>query len=329
VIVLWLTASATAAQDIQFFRIGTGTTGGTYFPIGGIIANVISGPPGAPPCDVGGSCGVPGLIAVAQASSGSVENIESIRSNTMESGLTQADIAFWAYSGEELFAEQGPMSDLRAIAHLYNELFHVVVPADSDIETIGDLAGKRVSIGDEGSGTLVDARIVLDAYGLSEEDIEPYYLQPEVASDRMLAGGLDALIFIGGVPTIAVEDLARRMIIRLIPITGPPARKLLQRVPFFLQATLDEGAYANVGAVRTIAVGATWVTSADIDDDLIYGITRALWHPQSLRLLADSHPRGEEIKLENAVSGIAIPIHDGALRFYRETGVLATDAMVK
>ena len=328
-IVLWLTASATAAQDIQFFRIGTGTTGGTYFPIGGIIANVISGPPGAPPCDVGGSCGVPGLIAVAQASSGSVENIESIRSNTMESGLTQADIAFWAYSGKELFAEQGPMSDLRAIAHLYNELFHVVVPADSDIETIGDLAGKRVSIGDEGSGTLVDARIVLDAYGLSEEDIEPYYLQPEVASDRMLAGGLDALIFVGGVPTIAVEDLARRMNIRLIPITGPPARKLLQRVPFFLQATLDEGAYANVGAVRTIAVGATWVTSADIDDDLIYGITRALWHPQSLRLLADSHPRGEEIKLENAVSGIAIPIHDGALRFYRETGVLATDAMVK
>lgn len=318
------------AQDLRFFRIGTGTTSGTYFPIGAILANAVSGPPGAPPCELGGSCGVPGLIAVAQASSGSVENIANIRAGTIESGFSQSDVVTWAYTGTMLYAEDGPVAGLRAIAHLYNELIHVVVPADSPVETVADLRGMRVALGDEGSGTLIDARLVLDAYGLSEADIQPFYMAPAPASDAMLAGNLDAFVFVGGVPLVAVEDLARRMPIRLVAFDDPVAEALVGRIPFFTTAVLPADAYPDVPSVATLAVGAMWVTSADIDEETIHQLTRALWHPVTQTALSNGHPRGREIAIDNALRGVAIPLHPGALRYYREVGLVsAPDAEIK
>lgn len=309
-------------QNIRFFRIGTGTTGGTYFPIGGIIANAISNPPGSPPCDKGGSCGVPGLIAVAQASSGSVENIDNIASGAIESGLSQSDVTYWAYTGSGLYEGQEPMEDLRAIAKLYMELVHIVVPADSDIETVADLRGKRVSLGDQGSGTLLDMRLILDAYGLSEEDIQPVYERPEPSAEMMLNGEIDAFGFVGGAPVLAIEDLARRMDIRLLPFTDEATVDLIAERPFFAPARLDGGIYEGVDSLTTIAVGALWVTSAKIETDLIEGVTRALWHPTTGTLLENGHPRGREINLESAVTGVPIPFHDGALRYYEEVGAI-------
>ncbi|MCB9959259.1 MAG: TAXI family TRAP transporter solute-binding subunit [Rhodospirillaceae bacterium] len=310
------------AQDLRFFRIGTGTTGGTYFPIGGLIASAVSRPFGAPPCDQGGSCGVEGLIAVAQASLGSVENVNSVAGGSIESGLSQADIAFWAYTGTGLYADLGPQENLRAIAHLYNELVHVVVAADSGIRDVEDLRGKRLALGDEGSGTLIDARAILGAYGISEADIEPAYMGAERASDAMLAGELDGYMFVGGVPLLAVEDLARRMELRLLPFADQTAWRLRLELPFFTAAMFPEGAYEGVPPVPTIAVGATWITSVDVDEELIYGITQALWHPTTHTLLQNGHARGRDILVENALRGIAIPLHDGAARYYREIGML-------
>ena len=311
------------AQDLQFFRIGTGTTGGTYFPIGGLIASAISRPWGAPPCDQGGSCGVDGLIAVAQASSGSVENVEGVATQMIESGLSQSDIAFWAYTGTGLYAESGPRDNLRAIAHLYNEMVHVVVPADSTIQSIEDLRGRRVSLGDEGSGTLIDARAILEAYGITEADIDARYLRPEPASDAMLAGELDAYLFVGGVPLLAVEDLARRMPLRLLPFNDETAWQLRSELPFFTAAMVPDGAYEGVVPVPTIAVGAMWITHADVDADLVYGLTRALWHPSTHTLLQNGHARGRDIRIENALRGLVIPLHEGASRYYREVGLLS------
>lgn len=311
------------AQDIRFFRIGTGTTGGTYFPIGGIIAGAISNPPGAPPCDIGGSCGVPGLIAVAQASSGSVENVEKIQSGAIEAGLSQADIAFWAHNGTGLYLDEGPLDRLRAIGRLYAELVHVVVPADGPAEGIADLAGARVALGDRGSGTLIGARLILEAYGLAEDaDYEAVFAGPETAADLMLAGELDAFFIIGGAPLLAVEDLARRMPIRLLPLSDPTARTLLADLPFFTAGRLPSGAYPAVEGVNTLAVGALFVVSSEVEADLIFGITRALWHPTTQTLLVQGHPRGREIRLDNALRGLAIPLHDGAAMYYREVGML-------
>ncbi|MGP1395124.1 MAG: TAXI family TRAP transporter solute-binding subunit [Inquilinaceae bacterium] len=321
VLLIALTA-VTRAQDITFFRIGTGTTGGTYFPVGGVIASAISKPPGSPPCNRGGGCGVPGLIAIAQDSSGSVENIDEVLSGAVDSGFSQSDIAYWAFEGRELYEERGPLQDLRAIAHLYAELVHIAVPADSDIHAVSDLAGKRVSLGEVGSGTLIDARLILDAYGLEEGDIDPFYLPPEPSADRMVAGTLDALVIIGGTPLLAVSDLARRIPIRLLPLDDAVADRLIDDHRFFSLAEVDAAAYPGVAPVTTIAVGALWLTAASADEALIYGITAALWHPDTLRLLSDGHPRGSAIRPENALSGLAVPLHPGAARYYREVGLL-------
>src|SRR5262249_32596218 len=182
------------SQDTGFFRIGTGSPDASYFPIGAIIASAISNPPGSRPCDEGGSCGVPGLIAVAQTTRGSIDNVEAIRAGSFESGLTQADIAYWAYTGTNVFEKTGAVRNLRAIANLFQESLHIVVRADSGITSIADLKGKRVSLGEQGSGTLVTARLVLDAYGVGEKRIKAEYLPPAEAAHRLQAGTLDAFV---------------------------------------------------------------------------------------------------------------------------------------
>ncbi|MCB2158972.1 MAG: TAXI family TRAP transporter solute-binding subunit, partial [Rhodobacteraceae bacterium] len=163
-----LIAGTASAQDMAFFRIGTGGTGGTYYPIGGLLANAISNPPGSRACDEGGSCGVPGLIASALSANGSVANINAIAGGTLESGFSQSDVATWAYTGTGIWEGKPPVEKLRAIANLYPESIHLVSSAESGINSVADLKGKTVSLDEPGSGTLVDARIILEGYGLSE-----------------------------------------------------------------------------------------------------------------------------------------------------------------
>ncbi len=215
-----LTFGLAYAQDINFFRIGTGAIGGTYFAIGGMLASAISNPPGSRPCDQGGACGVPGLVAVAQSTQGSVENVEAIADGRIESALVQADVAYWAYHGTGMFRDRGALSNLRAVANLFPSTIHIVVRRDSFIGGVSDLGGRRVSLGEEGSGTLVDARTILAGYGISEAVIEPFYLRPGPASDRLFDGDIDAFFMVGGVPVGTIVDLAARLPIRLLPITG-------------------------------------------------------------------------------------------------------------
>ena len=321
-------APAAAAQDIRFYRIGTGTTGGTYFPIGGIIASAVSGPPGAPPCELGGSCGVAGLIAVAQASTGSVENLRNLRDGTIELALSQSDVAQYARNATGVFAEDEPFGGLRGIASLYLEQVHVVVAADSPIETIADLAGQRVALGEEGSGTLVASRLILQAHGLSDADLEPLWLAPEPAADAIFSGAADAMVFVAGAPILAIEDLARRTAIRLVPITGGGVNNLRREQSFFAETRIPDGTYADVAGVDTIGISALLVTTDALDDDTVYGITRALWHPSTRLLLTNGHPRGAEIALERALDGMAVPLHAGAVRYYNEAGLFdATEPM--
>jgi TRAP transporter TAXI family solute receptor len=319
---LFLGASPVGAEDIRFFRIGTGTTGGTYFPVGGMLANAISNPPGSRPCDRGGSCGVPGLIAVAQATQGSVENLKEMRSGTLESALSQADIAFWAHQAIGPYKGQPPFEQLTSIANLYTETVHVVVRAESDIRNIGDLRGKVVSVGEEGSGTLVEARVILEAYGISEKDMEARYLKPGPAGDRLVEHDLDAFFIVGGHPIAAVAEAAARTPVRLLSFDDPHGKSLKERLPFFTETVIDEGVYEGVLATRTLGVGAQWLVRGDVPEELVYGITRALWHPNTRRLLDNGHPKGPSIQLSRALDGLAVPLHPGAVRFYREVGAL-------
>lgn len=316
-----LAAGWVQAQDIRFFRIGTGTTGGTYFPVGGLIANGVSNPPGSRPCDRGGNCGVPGLIVVAQATSGSVENIQSMRSGALESALIQADIAYWASRGTGPFKGQEPVEGLRAIASLYPETVHLVVRADGPIRAVGDLGGKVVSVGEEGSGTLVEARLVMEAHGVREGAFAARHLRPGPAADRLAEGAIDAFFLVAGQPVAAIADLAQRVPIRLVPIEGEAAERLAATLPFVVPGTIPEGTYEGVEATPTLSVAAQWLVRADIEEELVYGITRALWHPNTKRLLEAGHPRGRQIDVSRATTGLGVPLHPGAARYYREIGM--------
>jgi len=319
-----LAGTVAFAQEPQFFRIGTGGTAGTYYPIGGLIANAISNPPGSRPCEEGGSCGVPGLIATALSSNGSVANVNAIASGALESGFVQADVATWAQTGTGIWEEQPAVENLRAIATLYPETIHLVASAESGIESVDDLAGKTVSLDEPGSGTLVDARIILEAYGLSEEDLDAQFLKPDQAAERMRDGAMDAFFFVGGFPAGAIAELASQESIVLIPIDGEQAAAIREEYTFFAENVVPAGTYEGVEAdVPTLAVGAQWVTNADQPEELIYEITKALWNESTRAMFDAGHQKGREIRLETALDGIGIPLHSGAERFYREQGVIA------
>jgi TRAP transporter TAXI family solute receptor len=309
------------AQDFRFLRIATGATGSTNFAIGGLIASAVSNPPGSRPCERGGSCGVPSLIAVAQATEGSVENVEAIAEGRVESGLVQADVLYWAYHGTGLFQDKGPARGLRAIANLFPATVHIVVRRDSGIYKVSDLKGRRVSLGEPGSGALVTARAILAAFDLSEQDVGPSYHKPGPASDLLYEGDLDAFFVVGGVPVSAIADLAERLPILLVPISGMAGEELKSFYPFFTEAVIQAGSYLNVGHAVSVGINTQWVASADADADFVYALTKALWHERSRALFERGHAEGRSIRLESALDRIAIPLHDGSARFYAEIGL--------
>lgn len=298
-----------SAQAQQFFRIGTGGTAGTYYPVGGMIANAVS---------------QPGKIVVtAQASNGSVANVNAISGGSLESGFSQADVATWAQKGTGIYEGKPNVPGLRLIANLYPESVHVVARKGAGIKTVADLKGKRVALDEPGSGTLVNARLILAAYGVKESDIKPDYIKPNQAGDKMKDGSLDAFFFVGGAPAGAIAELASSGAgIELIPIDGAPAEALRRTSPFFSPDEIPTDTYKGVAAVKTISVGAQWVTSDKADANTVYEITKALYSDATQKALAAGHAKGKLITKENAVKSAGIPFHPGAEKFYREAGLI-------
>ena len=323
--VLVATAGA-IAQDLKLIRIGTGSTGGTYFPVGGLIASAISNPPGSRDCDVGGSCGVPGLIAAAVSTQGSVQNVIDVAGGKLDLGLTQADVAYAAYVGKGVFAGDKRLGNLRAVANLFPEAVHLVVRRDSGIKSVAGLKGKRVSLGEKESGTLVVALIVLKAYRLGKKDVVALHEKLGKASDMLAEGALDAFFMVGGYPLGAVAHTAETTEIDLVPIMGKQAQMIRDAHPFFGADVIPEGTYKGVGGVVTLSVGAQLVVAAATAADLVYGITSALWHPNSRKILDNGPPIARQIELHKALDGLAIPLHPGAARYYEEVGLVPPDA---
>lgn len=302
-------AMAAPVQAQQFFRIGTGGTAGTYYPVGGMIANAVSQP---------GK-----IVATAQATNGSVANVNGVAGGAMESGFSQSDVATWAYTGTGVYEGKPKVSDLRMIANLYPESIHLVVKKGSGIKSVADLKGKRVALDEPGSGTLVNARTVLAAYGVKESDIKPEYIKPNQAGDKLKDGALDAFFFVGGAPAGAIAELASSGTgIELVPLAGPQAEALRKSNPYLAVDTIPAGTYKDVPAVQTMAMGAQWVTSAKADTETVYQITKALYSKPAQDALAAGHAKGKFITKENAVKGVGIPFHPGAEKFYKEAGLL-------
>jgi TRAP transporter TAXI family solute receptor len=314
--------TAAAQQKMIFFQIATGGVDGTYYPLGTEIANAISRPPGSPPCAENAVCGVENLVASAQSSSGSVDNVTAVESGRMTSAFAQADIVYAAYSGTGPFDGLPPMKNLRALAHLYPEVLHVLVRRDAKIASVKGMIGKRVSIDEPGSGLLVMARNIFDAYGIDENQMIASYLKSGPAVDLLVKNELDALFQISGMPSELVATTAEDHDVDLLTLDGPAVDKLLDTHRFLTRYTIPSGTYTGVGEVATLSVGSQWIVPETLPEQLVYDICRALWNEHTLKALAAGHPQGRNVKLNSALDGIAIPLHSGAERCYRDLGLL-------
>ncbi len=296
-----------ALAQAKFFRIGTGGTGGTYYPIGGLIANSIT---------------TDKINASAVATNGSVANVNGIVGGAMESGFSQADVNFWAYSGTGIYEGKPKVEELRAIANLYPESVHIIVRKGAGVKTLADLKGKRVSLDEPGSGTLVNARAILGSAGITEKDIKPEYLKQQQCAEKLKDGTLDAYFQTTGFPQGTLTELATTNGFDLLAVEGETAAKLKAQFKFFADDAIPEGTYKGVAGVKTLAVGAQWVTSAKIDTDLVYEVTKGLWSDKTRAALDGGHAKGKAIVKASALQGIGIPLHPGAEKFYKEAGLL-------
>lgn len=299
------TASSTPAGQTTRLLMVTGGTSGTYYAYGGVLANILSGK-------------VADLEITANTSGASAANVRSLNNAEAELAIVQNDVLDYAYNGTEMLAADGAMPTLRTIATLYPEVIQVVATTQSGIKTIADLKGKRVCVGDAGSGTEANARQVLEAYGLSFDDIKVEHLSFGDAATAMQNGNLDASFTSAGVPNPAITELKSTVDIVLVPIDGAEAATLMEKYSYYSAYEIADDAY-GVPGVSTVSILATLACTENLSEDLVYEITKALIESQPE--IAAAHAKGAELSLESAVQGVSIPFHPGAEKYYQEKGL--------
>jgi len=313
-------AIAQSSGAPQIFRIATASKAGTFYPIGSLIAQGLTG---GSECGEQGDCGIDGLIAIAQVSNGSVANVESVSAGSIEAGLAQADVIYWAYTAEGRFAGQKPLTDLRAVANLYPGSLHIVTSAESGIKRVDDLRGKRVALDEPGSGTLATAELILASVGIDKDDISPHYIKHNHAGPMLAKRELDAFFFVAGYPTGSVIKVARTTDIRLVPLSARMITTISSERPYLAPGVIPAGTYPGVDAdVPTLDIGTQLVVHVNLEADLARKIASAMWSKRTRGLLDHGHPKGSQVRLETALKGIAIPLHEGAEQFYREAGLI-------
>ena len=316
---MMLAGGVAQAQDMKFWRIGTGGAGGTYFPIGGLIANAISNPPGSRPCDKGGSCGVPGLIAIAVSTNASVANVNAIDAGQLDAGLAGAQSVTQGFNGEGKFVGN-KRKNIRVIANLYPEDMHLVLPRGVKLSSLKDLNGKSVGVAAAGSGTQVSVRQILKHYGIKASEHELGLAQ---STQRLADGQLDAFFYAGGTPFAALIQLGSTKGFELYRFSKDEQKAINKIIPYYVDSMIPAGTYESIDYdVPTLAVNGQLITSVEQPTELIYEITKALWNKNTRKLLDKGHSKGKVIRMETALKGVLIPVHPGAAKFYKEAGVM-------
>jgi len=301
-----------AAQPRTFVAIATGGTAGVYFPLGGALAEVWSAK-------------VPGVQATAQTSGASVANVQLVARGDVSVAFIQNDIAYYAFHGTEMFMDRvankpQPISNLRGMAMLYPETIQVVALRGRGISSIADLRDRRVAVGAPGSGTEVNARQILRAFGLGYFNIREDFLNFAEAADQLKDGVIDAAFITAGIPTAAVTDIAASRDLILLPVPRDVVDELRTTYPYYTAVTVPANTYKGQDrAVETAGVMAMLVTRFEMEEQLIYDLTKALW--DNVDRLQAAHARGKDIGFPTSRRGMPITMHAGALRYYRERGV--------
>lgn len=286
-----------------FINIATGGTAGTYYPLGGAIMEILNQ-------------NIEGMNASAASTGASVANTNQLNSGEADLAFIQNDIAYYAVSGTEMFAEN-KIESLRGISTLYPETVQLVTLKKLGINSVADLKGKRVAVGDKGSGVEANARQILNAYGITYDDIKVQYLSFSEAANGLKDGNIDAAFITAGFPTAAIQDISVQHDVQLISIDDAIRDKLIADYPFYTKITIPAGSYPNQdGDVESIAVKAMLVVTDKMDEELAYQITKAIY--SNLDRLGVAHPVGKTITKDAAKEGMSIPMHPGAEKYFNE-----------
>ena len=298
--ILALTACGGAGMTM-----GTGGTSGTYYGYGGVLGQYITNNAG---------------IAVTVVSTdGSKANIQGIAAGNYQLGTVQSDVMSYAWEGTRSFESEGKVDSFRTVAGLYAEAVQLVT-MDPEVKSVADLKGKTVSIGAPGSGVYFNAVDVLTAAGLTEADIKAQYQSFADSADALKDGKIDAAFIVAGAPTPAITELCTTNSAYLVPIDGAVADKLMADCPFYTVYEIPAGTYAGQdAAVKTVTVKATLIVDAAASEADVYNLTAAIF--DNIDAITAEHAKGAELSLENATSGMTVPFHAGAAKYFAEKGI--------
>lgn len=290
-----------AAQ--KFVNIATGGTAGTYFPLGGAIADILNK-------------NVPGVNASAQSTGASVANINLLQQGKVDIAFVQNDISYYAANGLEMFKDK-KVTSIKGLATLYPETVQIVTLEKSGIATLNDVKGKRVAVGAAGSGTEANARQILEAYGITYDDIKVQYLSFGEASNALKDGNVDVAFVTAGHPTAAIQDIATQNKVTILPVDVDKADALIAKYPFYTKLVIPAKTYTNQEVdVPAIAVRCMLVVTDKMDAQLGYDITKAIF--SNLDRMKSAHSVANAISKATAMDGMSIPVTPGAEKFLKE-----------
>ncbi|MDO9509616.1 MAG: TAXI family TRAP transporter solute-binding subunit [Thermovirgaceae bacterium] len=302
-------ALAVGASAQTFLSLATGGTGGTYYPIGGGMADVISK-------------NLADIQVTAETGNASGANLNLIGTHQIEMAMVQNDFANWAYNGIVMF--KAPYKNVRAIASLYPETVQVIAMKKSGVTSMRDLPGKRVSVGAPGSGVYGDVTAIMKTLGFKLSDINADFLDFNLTTERMKDGQLDVGFVVAGWPTASIMDLSTMHDITLVEFSDADIKELIAKYPFFAKDVVPAGTYRGIDKnIQTVAVQAMWVCDGDLSEDVVYRITKAFW--ENIADVQKVHAKAKMITLETALNGISVPLHPGAAKYYAEKGIKVPD----
>ncbi|MCW8332004.1 TAXI family TRAP transporter solute-binding subunit [Photobacterium sp. SDRW27] len=296
----------------SFITIGTGGVTGVYYPTGGAICRLVN----KDRKEHGIRCSV-------ESTGGSIYNINTIRAGELDMGIAQSDWQYHAYNGTSKFKESGPFKSLRAVFSIHPEPFTVIARADSGIKTFTDLKGKRVNIGNPGSGQRGTMEVLMKALGWTKKDFALVSeLKASEQSKALCDNKIDAMVYTVGHPSGAIKEATTSCDSVMVEVAGPVVEKLVAENDFYRIATVPGGMYkGTANDVKTFGVGATFVSSAQIDKELIYQVVKSVFN--NFDTFRKLHPAFANLKKEEMVKdGLSAPLHDGAKQYYQEVGLI-------
>ncbi len=306
-----LTATGAHAADERFITIGTGGQTGVYYVVGQSICRLVNR-----------DTEKTGLKCTAPSTGGSIANINAIKAGDMTMGVAQSDWQFHAFNGDvDEFAGDKKVDKLRAVFSVHPEPFTIVARKDANIKSFDDLKGKRVNVGNPGSGSRGTMEVVLDAKGWTMDDFAlASELKPAEQSAALGDNKVDAITYTVGHPNGSIQEATSTVDANLVPVDGPAIDKLIADNPYYAKAVIPGGMYpGNPDDTDTFGVKATMVTSADVPDDMVYEVVKSVF--DNFDRFKGLHPAFANLKPEDMVSqGLSAPLHPGAEKYYREQG---------